>query len=108
MTEAEQAAADAIAKVTKGASLTEWAAVWSAVDRCIKTGLPFTAENVISEMGEHYARLREPRLLGPALRGAHREGRIIALGYVKGTRKASHGRPVMRWVKDPPAKGSGV
>ena len=96
-TEAEQAADEAIAQVERGATDEELRAVTRAVWDCIDTGQPFTAETVIERLGDYYAKIREPRLLGPVIRQQHRQGWIEPVGYVTGKRKASHGRPVRQW-----------
>jgi hypothetical protein len=87
----------AIQRVHEAATLTERDIVRNALDAVIARRRAFTSEDVINELGEAYATIREPRLLGAIIRIAAKEGRIIAGAYVPGTRAERHKAPIRTW-----------
>lgn len=97
MNPADEAKEDAIKKVKRGATTDEYLMVSNAVGRVVYLGLDFTSEDVIAALGDDYAKIREPRLIGAIIRNARNEGWIRPKGPVKGTRKERHGAWVMKW-----------
>lgn len=87
----------AIQRVYDGATLDERALARNALDAVIARGRVFTSEDVIAELGDSYALVREPRLLGAIISQAAKAGRIVAGPFVNGTREERHGAPVRTW-----------
>lgn len=87
----------AIQRVYDGATTDEREMVRAALDAVIARGQAFTSEHVIAELGDAYATIREPRLLGAIVRQAAKAGRITPGAFVNGTRQARHSAPVRQW-----------
>lgn len=94
---ADIAKEEAIKRVVKGATQDEYLMVSNAVGRVILDGKDFTSETVIAALGDNYAKIRQPRLIGPIIRNARNEGWIRRKGQVKGTRKERHGAYITLW-----------
>lgn len=92
----------AIRRVHDGATVSERQLVEDALDAVIErhaaTGAVFTSEDVIAELGDHYALIREPRLIGALMMAAARRNRIVGGDYVRGSRPERHSAPVRTWT----------
>jgi hypothetical protein len=91
----------AIQRVHDGATIDERESVRAALDtviqRSAQQGTCFTSEHVIAELGDAYALIREPRLLGAIIQRAYKQGRIVPGAYVAGQRAERHKAPVRQW-----------
>ena len=94
---ADRAKEKAIKEVKRGATTDEYLMVSNAVGKVVLDGKDFTSETVIAVLGDNYAKIREPRLIGAIILNAKREGWIRPKGPVKGLRKERHGAWVMEW-----------
>lgn len=94
---ADEAKEESIQRVQRGATTDEYLMVSNAVGKVVLDGKDFTSETVISVLGDNYAKIREPRLIGAIIRNARNEGWIRPKGMVKGVRKERHGAWVMEW-----------
>lgn len=97
MNPADKAKEKAIKKVERGATAEEYLIVSNAVGKVVFDGKDFTSETIIAALGDNYAKIREPRLIGAIIRNARNEGWIRPKGMVKGIRKERHGAWVMEW-----------
>lgn len=96
--DAQLALEDALVRVEEGATTDSKTAVEEAMWRVIGRGNPFVSEDIIAEMGDVYATVREPRLLGAVIRIAANGGWIVPTGvWRNGTRKERHAAPVREW-----------
>lgn len=96
--DAQLALEDALVQVEGGATMSSKQAAEEALTRIIERGRPFTSESVIAELGDRYAEIREPRLLGSTIRTAMLRGRIVQTGrWVKGLRVKRHSADVREW-----------
>lgn len=88
----------AIQQVAEHANVDHRATCELALNAVIERGEKFTTDDVIRELGDAYAQIREPRLLGAVVQGASRGKRIVATGnWVSSKRVENHGRVVREW-----------
>lgn len=97
MNAADIAKEKAIKRVARGASQEEYLMASNAVAKVIFDEKDFTSETVIAFLGDNYAKIREPRLIGAIIRNAKNEGWIRRKGQVKGVRKERHGAYITLW-----------
>jgi hypothetical protein len=95
---ASNAREQAIQQVAEHARVDHKQACEAALDAVINRGQPFTTDAVIEVLGDIYAEIREPRLLGAVLHAASMSGRIVATGnWLRSSRVKNHGRIVREW-----------
>lgn len=87
--------ADAAGSGLPGHVESEWRTkAADALATLAKTGVAFTADNVVDVAGMPPV----PNMLGGLFLGASRRGEIVAVGYAQGTRAASHARVQRMWT----------
>lgn len=87
--------ADAAGSGLPGHIETEWRTkAAEALTALAKTGVAFTADNVVDVAGMPPV----PNMLGGLFIGASRRGEIVPVGYAQGTRAASHARVQRMWA----------
>lgn len=95
---ANTAREQAIQQVAEHARIDHRKACEAALAAVIAAGEPFTTDDVIKILGDIYAEIREPRLLGAVIQAASRAGQIVPTGqWVNSHRVENHGRIVRQW-----------
>ena len=67
------------------------------VDRYIKSGRFFTVEDVVQEIGLPSGEIGGNKIIGAAMSGIVRSGRLTRVGYTKARRTTSHSRQLSVW-----------